>query len=243
MPGPAPAVGEDADRIIVQNTVFSEENYWDYWDSLLRKNSGNDNNLVHTWQKAAARESRRRLLRFLLISVALLGLLGGIVGEQLGLWSLRGVGTRVWETVRQRVALLSETVVPPEAGPGRVQKSPEVPLLSLPSGNERANAGMAMPQSAQDPTRKAEGSRVPRRRWPVSSVLRTYNLTAPECSASDGHTDAARWREGLSIKKVVIVRSGDTPVENSHPRIWGIYQSCRRSGQSRPIQVYAIFTS
>jgi hypothetical protein len=40
--------------------------------------------------RAAGRASRPRLRYFLLIAVALLGLLGGLVGEQLGLWSLRG---------------------------------------------------------------------------------------------------------------------------------------------------------
>ena len=210
VPGPAPAVREDADRIIVQNTVFSEDNYWDYWDSLLRKNAGNDSNLVHTWQKAAARESRRRLLRFLLLSITLLGLLGGIVGEQLGVWSLRGAGTRVWEIVRQRVALLSERGVSPETGPGRVQKSPEVPLPSLPSGNEKANTGMAMPALAQDPTRKAEGSKSPAPPWPVSSVTAPTTPLLPRAQLPTVAQMPPGEENRLSIKKVVLVRSGDT---------------------------------
>ena len=37
-PAPQPEAREDADRIILRNTVFSEDNYWDYWDRLLRKN-------------------------------------------------------------------------------------------------------------------------------------------------------------------------------------------------------------
>jgi len=76
-------------------------------DSLLRKRPRNENNLLSTWKQAAERESRQRVWRFLLIAVALLGLLGGIVGEQLGLWSLRAVMDRAMEMVRQRVALVS----------------------------------------------------------------------------------------------------------------------------------------
>ena len=210
VPGPAPVVSEEADRIIVQNTVFSEDNYWDYWDSLLRKNAGNDNNPVHSWQKAAARASRRRLLRFLLLSVALVGLLGGIVGEQLGLWSLRGVGTRAWEIVRQRMALFSEMVVPPETRPGRVQSSPQVPPLSLPSGNERANADMTMPAFAQDPTRKAAGSRYVVPSGPVSSVSAPTTPLLPNAQLPTVTQTPPDGENRLSTKKVVTVRSGDT---------------------------------
>ncbi len=137
LPGPQPEVREDADRIILQNTVFSEDNYGTIGIVLLRKNSGNENNLVHTWQQAAERESRQRLRRFLLISVALLGLLGGIVGEQLGLWSLRAVVDRAVEMVRQRVALISGTVVPPEAGGLTVTQGPRRCLPSPDASGER----------------------------------------------------------------------------------------------------------
>src|SRR4030095_10597874 len=100
-PTPQPEVREDADRIIRRNTVFSEDNYWDYWESLLRKNPRKDNNLISTLKQAAARETRTRLLRFLLIAVVLLGLLGGMVGEQLGLWSLRAIVDRAVGRGRQ----------------------------------------------------------------------------------------------------------------------------------------------
>ena len=90
-PAPRPEVREDADRIIRRHTVFSEDNYWDYWESLLHKNSRHDPTLLSTWKQASEHESRPRLRRFLLIAVALLGLLGGIVGEELGLWPLRTI--------------------------------------------------------------------------------------------------------------------------------------------------------
>jgi len=60
--------------------------------------------------------------RFLLIAVALLGLLGGIVGEQLGLWSLRAVMDRAMEMVRQRVAWSLGLRAAPEAGGGPDQE-------------------------------------------------------------------------------------------------------------------------
>src|SRR4029434_3604104 len=87
-PAPQPEVREDADRIIRRNTDFSEDNYLDYWESLLHKSPRKDNNLLSTWKQAAEREARQRLRRFLLIAVALLGLLGGIVGGPIGvLWA------------------------------------------------------------------------------------------------------------------------------------------------------------
>ena len=157
---PQSEVREDADRIIQRNTVFSEDNYW---DSLLRKNSRNDNPLVSTWQQAAERESRQRLRRFLLIAVALLGLLGGIVGEQLGLWSLRAIVDRAVEMVRQRVALISAIAPAPEAGGGREQGRQGSPLTrrTLPtatSGHERATTGTAVPFTPQEPARASHSS-------------------------------------------------------------------------------------
>jgi phage tail protein X len=210
VPSPLPAAGEEADRIILQNTVFSEDNYWDYWDSLLRKNAGNENNLIHTWQQAAARESRRRLTRFLLIAVALLGLLGGIVGEQLGLWSLRGVVSHTWERVRQLVMVLSEMVVPPEAGPGRAQKQSEVSPRALPSGNERPAVSMSGPAVPQDPIRRAEGNRSPVSSVPVSSVPAPTTPLLPGAQLPTAAPTLLGGEQRLSIKKVVVVRSGDT---------------------------------
>ena len=58
-PAPQPEVREEADRIILRHTVFSEDHYSDYWDSLLHKTSSNDNNLVSTWKQAAERASRQ----------------------------------------------------------------------------------------------------------------------------------------------------------------------------------------
>jgi general secretion pathway protein A len=191
---PAPAVREDADRIILQNTVFSEDSYWDYWDSLLRKTPSNDNNLIHSWKKAAERESRQRLTRFLLTAVVLVGLLGGIVGEHLGLWSLRAMVSRAVEMVRQRAAFLPTMSVAPEGVGGRDRAQQEA-LLSgraLPPttpGNERAHAGMAVPSPAsQDPVRKGEGNRPP---------------TMAQVQHAGGE-------KGVPVKKVVVIRSGDT---------------------------------
>ena len=195
-PAPQSEVREDADRIILRNTVFSEDNYW---ESLLRKKPRNDNNLIDTWQQAAARESRQRLRRFLLIAVALLGLLGGIVGEQLGLWSLRAVVDRAVEMVRQRVALVSGIAAAPEAGGGRDQGRQAVPLprRTLPtatSGNERASAGTAVPPAPQEPARApAPPALLP------SSQLPAIAPVQPVGGAKE-----------LAIKKVVVVRSGDT---------------------------------
>lgn len=211
VPGSPPAVGEDADRIIVQNTVFSEDNYWDYWDSLLRKNANNDNNLIYAWKKAAARESRRRLTRFLIISVALLGLLGGVVGEQLGLWSLRGVVSRTLEIVRKPATWLSERVLPPEAGPGLTQqRQPELPLASASSGNERGTAGMSMSPSPQDLLRKADGNRPPASSGPASNVSAPSASPFPSPQLPTVTQMPPGGEKGLIIKKVVVVRTGDT---------------------------------
>ena len=196
---PQPEVREEADRIILRNTVFSEDNYQDYWDSLLRKRPRNENNLLYTWKQAAERESRQRLWRFLLIAVVLLGLLGGIVGEQLGLWSLRAVVDRAVEMVRQRVALVSGSAAAPEAGGGRDQGRQVAPLArrTLPTatpGNERANAGTAVPPALQESARTpAPPALLP------SSQLPTMASVQP--------VDGAKQ---LAIKKVVVVRSGDT---------------------------------
>jgi general secretion pathway protein A len=182
-PTPQPAVREDADRIILRHTIFSEANYQDYWESLLHKRPRRDNTLVSTWRQAAERASRRRLRRVLLIAVALLALLGGIVGEQLGLWSLRAVMDRAVEMVRQRVALVSGMAAAPEAGGGRDQGRQVAPLTrrTLPattSGNERALAPPALLPSSQLPA-----------------------------GASAQSVDGAKE---LAIKKVVVVRAGDT---------------------------------
>ena len=210
VPGPTPVVGEEADRIIQQNTMFSEDNYWDYWDILLRKNANNDKNLIHTWRKAATRESRRRLTRSLLISVALLGLLGGIVGEQLGLWSLRGAVSRTLERVRQQVMGLSEMVVPPEAEFGRAQRQPEVPFRSPPSGNARTNVDMPMSPSPQDPIRKAEGHRPSAPSGSVSNVPAPTTPLLPSAQLPTVTQMPLGGEQGLIVKKVVLVRSGDT---------------------------------
>ena len=198
-PTPQPEVREDADRIIRRNTVFSEDNYWDYWESLLRKNPRNNNNLISTWKQAAERESRQRLRRFLLIAVVLLGLLGGIVGEQLGLWSLRAIVDRAVEMVRQRVALVSGIAAAPEAGGGRDQGRQMAPLTSrmLPtatSGRERASAGTAVPPAPQEPARAPAPPALL-----SSSQLQVMAPVQPRGEAKE-----------LTIKKVVVIRSGDT---------------------------------
>jgi general secretion pathway protein A len=216
LPAPPPAVREEADHIIQRNTVFSEDNYWDYWDSLLRKSPGSDNNLVHTWKAAAARESRLRLARFLLIALALIGLLGGIVGEQLGLWSLRAVVDRAVAMVWQRVALPSGMAVAPEAVSGRGQESQEAPRSrwALPpptSGHERAKAGGAVPASPPDLTRKGEGNKP---LTPSGVVSGMPPLTAPPLPSAQSSTVASvqpmGGERGLVVKKVVVIRSGDT---------------------------------
>jgi len=196
---PRPEVREEADRIIRRNTVFSEDNYWDYWESLLRKNPRNDNNLISTWKQAAERESRQRLRRFFLIAVVLLVLLGGIVGEQLGLWSLRAVVDRAVEMVRQRVALVSGIAAAPEAGGGRDQGRQVAPLTrrTLPtatSGNERASAGPAVPSAPQEPTRASAP--------PASLPSNQLQMIAPVQPGGEV--------KELAIKKVVVVRAGDT---------------------------------
>jgi phage tail protein X len=187
---------EDADRIILRNTVFSEDNYW---DSLLRKNPRNDHNLIYTWQQAAARESRQRLRRFLLIAVALLGLVGGIVGEQLGLWSLRTFVDRAVEIVRQQVAFVSGIAAGPEAGGRRDQDRQVAPLTrrtlpSATSGNERAGVETAVPPAPQEPARAPA----------PPAPLPSHQLLALAPLQPVGGT-----RE-LAVKRVVVVRAGDT---------------------------------
>ena len=197
-PVPQPEVREEADRIILRNTVFSEDNYQDYWDSLLHKNPRKDNNLLYAWRRAARRASRPRLRYFLLIAVALLGLLGGLVGEQLGLWSLRGVVDRAMEMLRQRVTLVSGVATAPEAGGGRDQGRQVAPLArrafpTATSGQERA-VGTAMPPAPQEPARAfAPPALLP------SNQLATIASVQPVGGTKE-----------LTIKKVVVVRLGDT---------------------------------
>ena len=198
-PAPQPEVREDADRIIRRNTVFSEDNYWDYWESLLHKSPRKDNNLLSTWKQAAEREARQRLRRFLLIAVALLGLLGGIVGEQLGLWSLRAVVDRAVEMVRQRAALVSGIAAAPEAGGGRDQGRQVGPLPrrtspTVTSGHERASAGTAVPAAPQEPARA-----------PAPPAL----LSSGQLSTITPVPPVGEAKE-VAIKKVVVVRAGDT---------------------------------
>jgi phage tail protein X len=198
-PSPQPEAREDADRIILRNTVFSEDHYQDYWDSLLRKNTSRENNLIHTWKQAAERESRQRLRRFLLIAVALLGLLGGIVGEQLGLWSLRAVVDRAVEMVRQRVALVTGIAAAPEAGGGRDQGRQGLPLArrtvpTVPSGNESTTAGTAVSPAPQEPARA-----------PVPPALLSSSQLPPIAPMQP-----VGGAKELAIKKVVVIRAGDT---------------------------------
>jgi phage tail protein X len=192
-------VSDDADRIILRNTVFSEDHYRDYWDSLLRKRPRNENNLLYAWKQAAERESRQRLRRFLLISVALLGLLSAIVGEQLGLWSLRTVVDRAVEMVRHRIAVFSGIAASPEAVGGRDQGREVAPLARrtlpvMPSPSERSNAGAVVPLAPQETTRASVAPAMP----PSSQ----FPLVAPGQPGSGV--------KELAIKKVVVVRAGDT---------------------------------
>jgi phage tail protein X len=177
--------------------VFSEDHYQDYWDSLLHKNTSRENNLIHTWKQAAERESRQRLRRFLLIAVALLGLLGGIVGEQLGLWSLRAVVERAVEMVRQRVAFVTGIAAAPEAGGGRDQGRQGLPLArrtdpTVPFGNEKTTAGTAVPPAPQEPA-------------PAPAALLSSSQLPPIASMQP-----VGGAKELAIKKVVVIRAGDT---------------------------------
>jgi general secretion pathway protein A len=191
---PQPEVREEADRIILRHTVFSEDNYQDYWNSLLRKRPRNENNLLSTWKQAAERASRQRLRRVLLIAVALLGLLGGIVGEQLGWWSLRAVMDRAVEMVRQRVALVSGMAAAPEAGGERDQGRQGAPLSRRDLPQERVSAGTAAPTAPREPARTpASPAPLP------SSQLPAIATAQPLGGAKE-----------LAIKKVVVVRTGDT---------------------------------
>ena len=230
MQAPQPEVREDADRIILRNTVFSEDNYWDYWDSLLRKNARNDNNLVHTWQKAAERASRQRLRRFLLISVALLGLLGGIVGEQLGLWSLRAVVDRALEMVRQRVALFSEIAAAPEAGGGRVQGPQEAPLPDDSPHRALGTRGRMLERLCPHRRRSPRGLPlllrccrvVSCRRWRRCSLWMEQNSWPPK-----------KW--SLCVREIRCPKFSPKNMGNI-PKLSSIWSA-------RPIPAYAIFTS
>jgi len=190
-------VREEADHIILRNTVFSEDNYRDYWDSLRRKRPRNENNLLSAWEQAAEHKSRQRWRRFLLIAVVVLGLLGGIVGEQLGLWSLRAVVDRAVEMMRQRVGLISGSVAVPEGGgdQGR-QVAPlarRIPPTVTP-GNERVNAGTAVSPASQEPMRVLTPPAML-----ANGQLPTMASVQPMGGAKE-----------LAIKKVVVVRAGDT---------------------------------
>ena len=131
--------------------------------------------------------------------MALFVLLGGVVGEQLGLWSLRAVVDRAVEMVRQRAALVSGIAAAPEAGGGRDQGRQVAPLTrrTLPtatSGHERASAGTAVPAAPQESARaSAPPASLP------SSQLQVIVPVQPVGEAKE-----------LAIKKVVVIRSGDT---------------------------------
>ena len=137
--------------------------------------------------------------------MALLALLGGIVGEQLGLWSLRAVVDRAVEMVRQRVALMSGIAAAPEAGGGRDEGRQVAPLArrTLPtatSSNERANAGTAVPPAPQEPIRRGEGNKPLAPSGAVSGAPALPALR--RCSLW--------WSKRVGHQKVVVVRSGDT---------------------------------
>lgn len=210
---PKSTMGDDADRfIILQNTALAEQNYW---DNLLGKSSSNENHLVHIWKEAAEREARQRLMRFIIICVALLGLLGAIGGEQLGLWSLRAAAGHAWERVTRQATLLLGTAVPPEAVGGRDQEQQKAALLKqdLPAtmyGNERAKAGDAATSSPQALQRKrtAEGSGSLAPSGAVSGISAT---TAPSLPSSQPSTTAqVQQADREKVKKVVVIRLGDT---------------------------------
>jgi nucleoid-associated protein YgaU len=201
-------VREDADGFLLQNTVFSMED----WENFLRK----DKQLGHIWKKAAVREAQQHLLRFLIIAVVLLGLLGGIVSAQLGLWSLRAAVGHALETVTQQVARLSGTLIAPEAVGGRNQEQQEAPLSSqaLPAttyGNKKANTGIAVTPSPQRRARQAEGNELLAPSGAVSGAPATPDPLLPNGQSS---TTALAQRVGeekaYTVKKVVVIRSGDT---------------------------------
>jgi phage tail protein X len=129
-----------------------------------------------------------------LIAVALLGLLGGIVGEQLGLWSLRTIVNRAVEMVRQRVALPFGIAVAPST-----------------SGTEGARAGMAVTSSPQERPHKGDGNK------PLVSPGALSGMppvTAPPLLSAQSSTAMSVQSTGgekeFIVKKVVVIRSGDT---------------------------------
>jgi general secretion pathway protein A len=193
-PAPQPEGREEADRIILRHTVFAEDASQDYWNSLLRKRPRNENPLLSTWKQAAERASRQRLRRVLLIVVALLGLCGGLVGEHRGWWSLRAVLDRAVAMVRQRVALVSGLAAAPEAGGERDQGRPGAPLTRRELPHERASAGTVVPTAPREPARTpASPAPLP------SSQLQAIAPAQPIGGAKE-----------LAIKKVVVIRAGDT---------------------------------
>jgi general secretion pathway protein A len=121
---PQPAVSEDADHRMLQNTAFAEG---EYWDNLLRQSLRSDKKRRRTWREAAERELLPGGKRLFIVVVVLLALVGGLVGEHLGLWSLRAVTGRTVETVTQQVALLYPTAVAPGAGGMREEERQDVP--------------------------------------------------------------------------------------------------------------------
>jgi phage tail protein X len=122
----------------------------------------------------------------------LLGLCGGIVGEQLGWWSLRAVMNRTVEMVRQQVALISGMAAAPEAVGVRDQGRQVAPLArrELPTATSGTAVAPASQESARIPTSPAS---LP------SSQLRASAPAQPISGAKE-----------LAIKKVVVIRSGDT---------------------------------
>ena len=129
--------------------------------------------------------------------MVLLGLLGGIVGEQLGCGRCAVVGRAV-EMVRQRVALVSGITAAPEAGGGRDQGRQVAPLARRTSPPRRlVMRGPMLGRLCPQPQEPARALAPP-------TVLPSGQLPA---MVSVQPVDGAKQ---LAIKKVVVVRSGDT---------------------------------
>ena len=173
---------DDTDRaIILQNTVLTEGNYW---DNLLQKSSHRENDLVHIWQKAAKREAGRRLWRFVMIWTASISVLIVIGGSYFNLWSLPAIiESAVNMVTQQETSILSEE---------RVKTREVVPSTS---------------RSLQWKSTTDESES----RAALGAVSTTPPSPAPAFpSIQPSLAVQERQVNGEKVKKVVVIRAGDT---------------------------------
>ncbi|MGE3539077.1 MAG: AAA family ATPase [Candidatus Tectimicrobiota bacterium] len=175
MPSPAlprrslAAEKDNADHIVLKNAVFSAAD----WDEMLRSHEG---------------DTPHHAGRFILITLVLLGLLAGIVGDQLGWWPLRATVSSAVEALAQQIR-------------GRLE-TPVAPATLLEQGQGQTEDAGAQGALASAPARQA------------GRVVYVQDLTNPLVPGSTPTTVSAgqegSGEPGGLEKKVLVVQAGDS---------------------------------